>query len=190
MAKDLFGGADCWPFDEDYLRSILEYNPETGRWTWLITPRHGQIKKGDPAGNITGAYRTIMINQRSYLSATLAWLYMTGEWPRFEVDHIDRIKTNDRWNNFRLATRRQQMGNAFWSNNTSGAKGVYWHRRSGKWCAQIQVNRLVSNLGYYDKIEDAIEARRKASEKNFGEFDVLMEPDDEEPKLIGPDLFK
>jgi hypothetical protein len=54
MARDLFGVSDSWPFDAEYLRSILEYNSETGKFKWLITPKHGQVKKGDAAGNFSG----------------------------------------------------------------------------------------------------------------------------------------
>jgi hypothetical protein len=131
-----------------------------------------------------------MIRQKIYKTSILAWLYMTGEWPRREVDHIDRVKTNDKWGNLRLATRSQQLENAFWSNNKSGVRGVCWHKGAGKWFAQIQVNRKVINLGYYDRKEDAIEARRKANDRYFGESIILEKPHVVENKIIGRDLFK
>jgi hypothetical protein len=51
------------------------------------------------------------------------------------------------------------------SNNTSGVKGVHWHIRSKKWCASIRFQNKSYTLGFFDKIEDAADARRKAEEK-------------------------
>ncbi|MEG2210043.1 MAG: AP2 domain-containing protein, partial [Eubacterium sp.] len=49
--------------------------------------------------------------------------------------------------------------------NTSGVKGVSWHKGSNKWVARIQFQKKTYNLGYYDKLEDAKQARKEAEEK-------------------------
>ena len=52
-------------------------------------------------------------------------------------------------------------------NNTSGITGVGYRKDRGKWRAYIKIQRKTINLGYFDKKEDAIKARREAEEKYF-----------------------
>jgi hypothetical protein len=62
------------------------------------------------------------------------------------------------------------QGKAINSNNTSGHKGVVWHKKAGKWTAVIMFKRKKYYLGLFADIEDAIEARKKAENKIYGEF--------------------
>jgi len=55
-------------------------------------------------------------------------------------------------------------------NNTSGIRGVTWHKRIGKWYAQITFQKKHYSLGYYCDINEAAEVRRQAEERHFGEF--------------------
>jgi HNH endonuclease len=183
--NDLFGGANIRePFDAEYLRSILRYDPDTGQWRWVITRGNG-AKRGCLAGSIHhGEYRRIKINGISFCSAVLAWLYMTGEWPKFEVDHKDRNKQNDKWANLRSATHGQQQANSVRSNG-SGIKGVR-ERHNGRWKAQIWYEGKAIYLGTFATREDAIEARRIAGQTYFGEFDLMEEV---HVALLGGDLF-
>lgn len=89
------------------------------------------------------------------------------------VDHIhgNQTKNDNRKSNLRIATRSQNQMNACLStNNTSGITGVYWYKPSKKWLAIIMVNRQRIHLGYFEKFEDAVKARKEAEEKYFGEF--------------------
>lgn len=87
------------------LRTILEYNPDTGDWIWLDPPNHNTRLKGQTAGNLrSDGYRAIRIDGALYYSSRLACLYMTGEWPIEEMDHKDRDPSNDRWSNLREAS--------------------------------------------------------------------------------------
>jgi hypothetical protein len=182
MAKHLFGGTNTRePFDANYLHSILEYNSDTGEWRWRV-PRRG-THTGQIAGYINkgDGRRRIRIDYVAYLSSNLAWLYMTGEWPRFEIDHIDRNRANDRWNNFRLVTRFQQMMNKTVSKlNTSGVTGVL--RCNNRWFATIRVNGKRIFLGSFLYYGDAVAARKKAEIEYYGEFGPV--------KHGGRDLFK
>ena len=54
--------------------------------------------------------------------------------------------------------------------NKSGCKGVYFQKKSGKWIAQIRFKKKCYYLGIFDKLEDAIKARKKAEEKLHKEF--------------------
>ena len=87
------------------LREILHYDPETGVWTWIDPPKHNSRLTGQVAGNVrSDGYRLIRIRSVAYYSSRLACLYMTGEWPKEEMDHIDRNPSNDQWSNLREAT--------------------------------------------------------------------------------------
>ena len=71
----------------------------------------------------------------------------------------------------RITTASQSMMNrGLSSNNTSGVTGVSWSKTMNKWRARINVNGKEINLGYFNKFEDAVKARKKAEEKYFGEF--------------------
>ena len=85
-------------------------------------------------------------------------------------DHIDRNELNNRRNNLRLATVKENARNgSLRSTNTSGIIGVGWRKRYQKWQAQITVDYKNIHLGYFaDK--DAIRARLNAEVKYFGEF--------------------
>lgn len=156
----------------DRLRSLLHYEPDTGVFTWKVY-RGRTAKAGDVAGTATNAqgYRCIMVDQTSYKANCLAWLYMTGEWPETDVDHRDGDRLNDRWGNFRLATRSQNCANRKkHSNNSSGFKGVHLKRASGKWAATICVNYKIHYLGSFETPEEAHESYVSAAQKYFGEF--------------------
>src|ERR1039457_6646580 len=107
------------------LRERLQYDPNTGCWIWLKTPRRGY--DGRPAGTLDAkGYWVIKIDGQSYKASRLAYLYMTGEWPPEEMDHIDRTSWNDRWTNLRPATRTENNQNRI-KIGESGVQGVHYH---------------------------------------------------------------
>lgn len=151
------------------LRERLQYDPNSGRWVWLKTPRKGF--EGKPAGSLdVKGYWCIKIDGKSYKASRLAYLYMTGEWPEDEMDHIDGTPWNDCWVNLRPATRTENNSNRrMRDNNTSGAIGVFWNEANQKWIAQI--NKMY--LGSYDSFEEAVAARDAAAKELHGEFATL-----------------
>lgn len=87
------------------------------------------------------------------------------------VDHIDGNPTNNRRSNLRLCTEAQNSKNkSIQRNNTSGHKGVHLNKKSGKWVSRISVDGKRIVLGTFDKFDDAVNARKEADEKYFGEF--------------------
>src|SRR6202020_1670283 len=86
-----------------YLRSILSYSKKTGLFTWkVMLSRRGVI--GKIAGFKNAGRIKIGINNTDYMAHRLAWLYIKGEWPKYEIDHRDENKSNNRWKNLRHAT--------------------------------------------------------------------------------------
>lgn len=87
------------------------------------------------------------------------------------VDHIDGNGLNNRRSNLRIATQNQNKRNsALFASNTSGLKGVSWHKKSLKWRAQIGHNNKKIHLGSFDAKEDAHAAYCEAAIKYHGEF--------------------
>lgn len=88
-----------------------------------------------------------------------------------EVDHIDCDGLNNRRENLRLATPEQNKFNkGKYRRNSSGFKGVSWHKRQKKWTAQIQVNKNKIHIGSFDTPEEAHRAYCDAAQKYHGEF--------------------
>ena len=97
----------------------------------------------------------------------------------FVPDHIDGDGLNNRRHNLRIVTNSQNgMNTSLFSNNTSGTKGVYWHNRSSKWKAQINVDNRRINLGTFQCKRDAITRRRLAEVEYFGEYSYYRRNDD------------
>lgn len=146
------------------LKELLNYNPKSGVFTWRIS--RGGAKAGDQAGYINSrGYRLIGIDGELYRAARLAWLYIEGYMPEHEVDHINRVKDDDRWKNLRHVSHQcnvRNCGNP--RDNTSGVKGVYWHRQTKKWRARIRVNKKLHHLGLYNDFDDAVCARLAAEQ--------------------------
>ncbi len=151
----------------EYLRSVLHYDQESGIFTWKVRTAHN-VKVGDVAGSVNGrGYLQIRLQSRHYLAHRLAWLYMCGEWPEDQLDHVNRDRSDNRIANLREVTNKQNHQNkSKYSHNTSGHTGVYWNKQNSKWRALIMHNRKLIHLGYFTDIEDAI-AARKAAEKLY-----------------------
>lgn len=87
------------------------------------------------------------------------------------VDHINHNKHDNRKCNLRICTQSENMMNTVLKrDNTSGVKGVWWCDRLNKWCSEIQVHNNKIVLGYFSNMNDAIESRKYAEEKYFGEY--------------------
>lgn len=154
---------------QEYLKEILDYNPDTGIFTWKIRP--SQIKH---IGNIAGTlnkrgYIRINVNKKSYLAHRLVLLYMTGSWPIDMVDHKDNNKSNNCFDNLRECDNKfnKQNQNKPQKNNhsTSTMCGVTFREDSKKWRVMLRINRILINFGQYDTQEEAekvcLENRKK-----------------------------
>lgn len=155
--------------NQEHLKSILAYDPIEGVFTWLrSSPR---VKAGSLAGGVSTKYHVISINKVSYSTHRLAWLYMTGSWPEDQIDHIDKDRLNNKWKNLRACNASENQRNRrMHKNNTSGYKGVWLHKPTGKWIAQIRVNKKKIVLGGYATPEEASRRYIEAAKDLHGEF--------------------
>lgn len=154
----------------EQLKSILRYDPTTGEFTYLV--KRGQCAPGDLSGRIgSGGYWRISVDRKLYQAHRLAWFYVHGEWPARTVDHINLNKLDNRISNLRLATPTENNANtAKGSRNSSGFKGVTWHKGCGKWQAAIKVGGKNHHLGLFETPELAHAAYCGASKVAFGKF--------------------
>jgi len=158
---------------QEELKRIIHYNPETGVFTNRLF-RNPRALEGQVVGTVDGkGYLHTMIDKKIYRLHRLACLYMTGVVPKY-VDHKDRVRVNNAWNNLRSATCRDNSGNSgIPSHNTSGFRGVSRNSKSGKWHAQIKINGKQTYLGRFDTPGEAAVRYNEAAKEHFGEFATL-----------------
>ncbi len=144
-------------------RRLFDYDPVSGALTWRVSVSW-RVKAGDRAGSSfdAGGYRLVMFRRVTYREHRLIWFWVTGSWPAEEVDHKDRDKQNNAWENLREASAAQNRQNVgLRKHNTSGTTGVSLHP-SGKWAAYINVNGGRIALGVFEVKHQAVDARRAA----------------------------
>jgi hypothetical protein len=155
------------------LREVLNYDPETGVFTWLKTLAR-RAPAGSEAGTIAGVrrpYLRITIANEHFHASRLAWFHVHGVWPQQLIDHCDGDPLNNRFRNLREASDSQNQANRRLNkNSTSGFKGVYFDKSSGRWAANILKDRRKLWLGCHDTPQAAHEAYKQAAERLYGEF--------------------
>ena len=151
------------------LKTILQYDSLTGRWTWLVKQSRKTIV-GKRAGTIRKDGRCqICIEGKLYLGSRLAVLYMTGKLPKNLVDHKNTDSSDERWKNLREATYSQNMANQN-VKNPNGYRGITRSTTSNAWQSQISVNKKNIFLGNFKTKKAAAFAYETAAHKYFGEF--------------------
>jgi len=155
------------------LRELLNYDPETGIFTWHILPTRGnaRLNPEQAGGKDRKGHIRICINQKYYAAHRLAWLYIHDEWPSKDIDHHNGIPSDNRIVNLREATSQENRFNEkLRSSNTSGYKGVLRHPQTGRWRASIWINYKRIHLGYFATAEEAAAAYNEAAAGYHGEF--------------------
>jgi hypothetical protein len=154
-----------------YLRSILDYNPETGIFLWALPRRKAKV--GNEAGYIkkNKGYRYIEIDGKTYAAHRLAWVFVNGKEPKNFIDHINGIKSDNRIKNLREATNGQNRANSL-TNNKYGLKGVSYKKwiKKNPWMAQITFNKKVIYIGCFPTKEEAHKAYCEKAKNLHGDF--------------------
>ena len=144
------------------LLELLEYSEETGIFKWKVC--RSKVKKGDVAGRASRGYIQIKIDNKAYQAHRLAWMYIHGAFPLKQLDHVNHEKTDNRLNNLREVTQRENSKNqALRKTNTSGVNGISWNKQRNKWGASIATKDGKKHLGLFTVKKDAIVAREKAN---------------------------
>lgn len=146
-----------------YLRECLRLDKRTGKLFWLNRPlRHFKTRdawrsfntrfSGCEAGSLDAhGYRQLTLTGQVIKGHQAVFALMHGEWPTRELDHWNRNRADNRPNNLKLAGRSEQSQNAgMRSVNTSGYRGVSWHKKARRWEVHIQANGQQFYLGLFD----------------------------------------
>jgi len=153
------------------LQAILRdvrYEPDTGLLWWKRQTFFCARNMTKPIGVACRGYLEMTVMSQKIYTHRVAFAIHNNRWPMpgLQIDHINRVKTDNRAANLREATASQNKRNVVLATNTSGVHGVCFDKFAGKWKAQIRKSGKQINLGRFVNLDDAARARREAE----GEF--------------------
>ena len=157
----------------EYILSVIKrrfgYNPDSGEVYCLKTGRVYTFVE-------TWGYIQVNVCGSTVKAHRIAFFLMTGRWPKI-IDHVNRVKTDNRWCNLReVNANESQWNKGVQANNKVGLKGVSWHCAAKKWRAQIRVHGQKKHLGLFECPHDAAKAYDEAARTLHGEYAVLNFP--------------
>lgn len=152
---------------------VFDYDPVSGELYWKQEIPHKYFSKpyyaemvntrqaGTPAANINKStgYKQVVFQGKLLQVHRVIWLMHTGKWPVEQLDHIDRVRTNNRLGNLREATHAQNMLNR--SDNKSGHPNIFYRegrpkawrvtrKHAGKTLTQRAFQSLPEAMHYRD----------------------------------------
>lgn len=142
---------------QQYLKSVLSYDPYTGVFT-RIKSFSNNAKTGVAVGNKAGnGYLVVGIGAKKYYLHRLAWLYMKGQLPEFQIDHRNGDRTDNRFSNLRHVTNQINSQNLRKPRSKKDGALLGTSRRSdtGRWGAKIKIDGKSKSLGCFDNAQDA-----------------------------------
>jgi hypothetical protein len=147
------------------LKWLFWYDPKSGIFRWRH-PKSHRNHPWDEAGAIDGGYRRITIGHKRFFAHRLAWVYMTGQEPFKQIDHIDGDKLNNRWCNLREATNKENGENKKTpKNNTTGVLGV--SQRGARFEARIRHWGVCYYSKRFETLQEAAEWRKAKENELF-----------------------
>lgn len=145
---------------------VLDYDANTGIFVWKQRNTRGPRLEGKLAGYLLASgYRLIRIHGKKYYAHRLAWLIHSGEWPKWDIDHINGNPSDNRICNLRDVTTALNLQNqrkATMQNKSSGLLGVTRGNSDSTWVAQIKTNGKSIRIGIYSCKFEAHEAYKKS----------------------------
>lgn len=152
------------------IREYLRY--EDGKVYWTQKPCK-KVRAGAEAGHFSKSkgYRTILFRGVQYRTHRVIWFLVKGEQPTSILDHINNDATDNRIENLRPASMNQNQHNAKTrKDNTSGVKGVYWHKPNKRWIARVKINNKYIHIGNFTDLNEAEQAVKEARQQIHGEY--------------------
>lgn len=169
--------------NQEHLKECFEYDQFTGALVWKERPpKHfdsietmnkwnGRFP-GKHAGRIhPEGYRRIMVDSQIFRAHRIIWKLVTGNDPAMGIDHRNENKSDNRWENLREASETQNKCNkGAQRDNSTGLKGVYFHKGRRKFTAEICMHGKKERLGYFDLAHDAHQAYTLAANRLHQDF--------------------
>ncbi len=155
LTKGYRKSCDCWrhPRRKDFIGKTF-----------------GQLTVIDYAGKRSGMHRWKCLCTCGRETIVGQTLLQTGKTKSCGCLQASIITENMRFIEGTSVTLLETVDKRRLSTNSSGYTGVYLNRRKQKWIAQIGFKGKNYYLGMYEKIEEAVEARKKAEDRIYGEF--------------------
>lgn len=155
-------------------RERFRYDPATGIFTRATTARRwhaGSVV----TGTLSHGYVRIWVDGKQIAAHRLAWAWMTGDWPTWDIDHIDGNRANNAWANLRHVDRSTNLENLRRPkshNRSTGLLGAYRSPSPGRFVSRIQVHGKNRNLGSFATAEEA-HAAYMAAKREFHAGNML-----------------
>lgn len=161
---------------QEKVKEWFEY--KNGKLFWKIN-KIGHHLIGKRAGGIRlDGYIQIGVKGEDYLEHRLIWFYHFGYFPK-QLDHINRIRDDNRIENLRESTQSQNVGNSRKPRTMNGKrcsskyKGVSWDKQHKKWASYIMIKRKKIHLGLFNSEKKAANIYDEKAIELFGEFAKL-----------------
>jgi hypothetical protein len=154
------------------IHELLSYDPITGVFTWRVSRKRNQVKKGSAAGYKTQlGYIEIGLDGHRIMAHVLAYFIMTGSWPEKTIDHKNRKPSDNRWENLRPANQSEQSCNTkLDKRNKSGFRGVYYNGKNKNWCAEVRHLKVRHRRSGFKSATEANDWVRELRLSLHGEF--------------------
>ena len=154
--------------NKDKAHEMFRY--DDGVLYWKFSPNR-RIRIGDSVGSkMKSGYLQTGVEKKQWYVHRLIFLYHHGYLPDF-VDHVDGNKSNNRIENLRSASSiENQQNRKIGRQNTSGIKGVCWHKQRQKWQARVKINGKQVSAGLFLTLEEAANAVQKLRSNLHKEF--------------------
>jgi len=151
---------------QERLKELFSYDPNTGVFVRIEPFRNCSSKVGEAAGwSSAGGYVQISYQGGDCMAHRLAILYMDGYLPKYSVDHINRVRNDNRYSNLRVTTTQEQSRNrTIFRKNKHRVTGVKFIAKTSKWNASITVDKKLKHIGNFDTLLDAACARFAAEQ--------------------------
>jgi len=143
----------------NYIYEKISYNKVDGTLIWKNSA-HKRVT-GKICGNIYLGYIRVSILNKLIRAHRIVWLFENGTFPTKHLDHINGNTTDNRISNLREVSQRQNNANRIRHRN-GYLVGTAFAKRENKWRADISINQTQHSLGYFNTMEEAHEAYKKA----------------------------
>lgn len=153
----------------ELIREVFSYCPATGIIIWK-NPINKKAITGKQAGyvwrHLRKEYLIVPFGRKQVKAHRLAWALYYGSFPKHQIDHVDNNGLNNKIENLRDVEQTiNQKNRRINLNNKAGMAGVYYDKNCKKWRASIQSDKKRYNLGCFEYLQEAKEARQKANIK-------------------------
>jgi hypothetical protein len=147
------------------LKENFYYNYKTGELSWIHASNKNRLKAGRICKCLdVHGYIQINYNGHIYKGHRLVWLYVYGEMPKDQIDHINHNRADNRIENLRCVNNHiNHLNRPLQSNNKTGISGVSFSKKTEKYFAYITHNGKKNHLGVYKTLEEAIKIRKQAN---------------------------